>query len=105
MASTNHPPPHVAVKERVDLYIFSPPGPSGPALGRTASSDLSLQNIHSASSSVGTGVRSFEGCSKDKNEWSYASSPPIRPHSMDRDSMFFTLIRLTAAEAFIPPSP
>ena len=38
-------------------------------------------------------------CCKDKNEWSYASSPLIRLQSMDRNSMIVTLIRLPVAEA------
>jgi hypothetical protein len=32
----DHPPPSCAeVKERVDLYLYSPAGPSWPVLGRT----------------------------------------------------------------------
>jgi hypothetical protein len=39
----NHPPPSSAeVKERVELYLYSPPGPSWPVLGRTLPCTLYL---------------------------------------------------------------
>ena len=52
----NHPPPSSAeVKERVELYLYSPSGPSWPALGLTLPFYL-YQNLHSTLYSVKCGL-------------------------------------------------
>jgi hypothetical protein len=51
--TVNHPPPSSAeVKERVDLYLYSPSGSSWPVIGRTLPFTVELVNAHNQGTRV-----------------------------------------------------